>query len=169
MKHNEHPLYEEVLSRIAVMNIRDSFEAHNGIDVMFGTRPPMKSIHRLKNLSRTKHFGNPFRTDRIANDMNKRYSSNYKGYGTATDASELFVEWIRGEVHQDIEPERCTWLYETINNTDYRGVKFTYYRKCDQETSHIFEMLKYIISIERQKDFKGEVSMIHDLDEKDII
>lgn len=143
---NKNYIKEEALTMIEVCNIRKSFDLHNGWSILFGTRPPMKSISKLVGFSKVKHYGNPFRTTDMVKQLNKKYDSNYKGYGTVEEVSHNFVEWIKGKYEPNIEPERREWILSNIMEGRLKNMKFTYYRDCETETSHILELCMFIIT-----------------------
>jgi len=128
---------------IWVCSIRDAYKIHNNKTILFGTRVSSKT--KLTGFSKDKNFGNPFRVSATADRLNHDFKTNvYKGYGTAKEVSELYVEWIRGKVHQDIEPRRREWLFLNAINFRLHGKVFTYYKNTN--TSHILSLLEYIYS-----------------------
>ena len=128
---------------IKVCSIRNAYKLHNGKTILFGTRVSSKT--KLIGFSNNKNFGNPFRVSATADKLNYDFKTNkYKGYGTAKEVSELYVEWIRGKVHQDIEPDRREWIFLNAINFKLHGKIFTYYK--DVNTSHILSLLEYIYS-----------------------
>jgi len=141
----------EVQKRIIVMPIHKALKAHSiEDDIMYGTRVNKYNITSLEGLTLVQNFGNPFLTDDMAEKLNMDFGMDVDGYGGIKTVSNLFVEWIKGDKYQEIEPERREWLKEQIHEGRLDHTKFTYYRSCKRRVSHLTEMIKYIIEVRRR-------------------
>lgn len=74
------------------------------------------------------HFGNPF--------SHTNYQGVQKVVPTVKDAVIAFEQWLRGEAHQEVEPERRQWIVNQINNGSLKGKPIVYYTNTVPDNSY---------------------------------
>jgi hypothetical protein len=52
------------------------------------------------------------------------------------DAVIAFEQWLRGEAHQEVEPERRQWIVDQINNGSLKGKPIVYYTNTVPDNSY---------------------------------
>lgn len=74
------------------------------------------------------HFDNPF--------SHTNYKGVQKVVPTVKDAVIAFEQWLRGEAHQEVEPERRQWIVNQINNGSLKGKPIVYYTNTVPDNSY---------------------------------
>jgi len=149
------------MAKVKIYNYKGCIDNHNYPQACFSMRASWKLIDGLNGLDRHFNFGNPFASDDNVAKLKKKWPrSRVIGHGNVKEVSELFVEWIKGNVYEELEPRRRKTIVREIELGNLDDTTFLYYRKPDLEdpimcTSHIHELVKYINELREKKLIEG--------------